>query len=92
MRESIFTCSKCEANYTVPDNAIDECPVCGWKHRISTREDAERLASELRDALNLILPLARDYAREKRRTANADSIREAVKKAEAVLAKIEVAP
>lgn len=29
-QEIIFTCKKCEANYSVPE-PIKECPVCSWK-------------------------------------------------------------
>jgi hypothetical protein len=30
--EIIFTCIKCEQNYTIPE-PTDECPVCGWSRK-----------------------------------------------------------
>lgn len=31
-KEIIFTCLRCQANWTVPEET-DECPVCFWKRR-----------------------------------------------------------
>ncbi len=45
--EIIFTCLKCEANYTV-DVQTDECPVCSWKRKRDWVELKPSTASSIR--------------------------------------------
>ena len=36
-REEIFTCIRCEQNYTVPAGTT-ACPVCDWSHESAIRQ------------------------------------------------------